>query len=262
MDANHIRPPDTTPRPLPRLGLLGGLVALVVAILLVPIDGAVARAMIGVRDNIGGDIKRELETLQQFGAIGSVVIVALVIWLQDPARRARLLDLLAAWLLTALAVFPLKLMSGRPRPRIALLEREPELHLIFLGPFRTYELNPELGQRHAWEFWSGISSDLHSMPSSHTAYAVVLAVFLATLYPRLRPMVLALAVIVGGARVLFGAHYPSDVVIGAAVAYAISERAYAARLWSRRLASPGERNEDHDSRADGSAPTMGAQPDR
>ena len=255
MDANHTPLTDLDRSPLPRLGLIGGLAALVLAAMFVPVDGAIARAMIGVRDNIGGDIKRELETLQQFGAIGSVVIVAIVIWLQDPARRARLLDLLAAWLLTAIAVFPLKLLSGRPRPRISLLEREPDLHLIFLGPLRTYELTPELGPRHAWEFWSGISSDLHSMPSSHTAYAVVLAVFLATLYPRLRPMVVCLAVIVGLARVLFGAHYPSDVVIGAALAYAISERVIAARLWSRRTAPtplPGA----------GSVPTMGAQPDR
>ena len=61
------------------------------------------------------------------------------------------------------------------------------------------------------------------MPSSHTAHAVVLGVFLARLYPPLKPMAVTLVVLVGVSRVLLGAHYPSDVVVGGAVAWVITD---------------------------------------
>ncbi len=119
--------------------------------------------------------------------------------------------------LTALAVLPMKLLVGRPRPKFGFPEYIP-------GPFglTPIEIGGEPQLRHAWEVGSGISSDLWSMPSSHTAYAVVLAVFLAALYPRLRPIVIGLALLVGICRVLFGAHYPSDVLVGAGLALLIA----------------------------------------
>lgn len=232
MDANDTQPDA---RSLPRLGLIGGSIAIVIALALLPIDGWIARVMIDVRANVGGDIKRELETLQQFGAAGSLIIVALIILLQDPGRRARLLDLLAGVVLTALVVYPMKVLVGRPRPRIELLERDPDLHLVFLTPFRAYDFGPDIGLVHAWELGERSAKHLTAMPSAHTAYAVVLGTFLAVLYPRLRPMLIGLVAIVGFARVLFGAHYPSDVVIAAAIAFAITERAVSRRLWSGRL---------------------------
>lgn len=186
------------------------LLAVVSFVVLFPFDGPISRGAIWAGTRVGGDLRRQLLWLQEYGQFGAVVIVALVIWLLDAARRRRLLDWLAGIAAAALIVLPMKVLVGRPRPKFA----DPE---TILGPFGAYPLGPGRGVRHAWELGSGISSDLWSMPSSHTAYAVVMSVFLAAVYPRLRWLVAILAVVVALCRVLFGAHWASDVAVGAAV---------------------------------------------
>jgi len=204
------------------LPLVLGLIAVLV---LLPYDAGLS-AWAGSL-SIGGDLRREIEYIQQFGGITSIALVAIAIWLLDPARRGRLLDWLAAAAGSGLVILALKMLIGRPRPKLG----HPEM---FLGPFGAFPLGPDVGVRHAWEFWAGISSDLWSMPSSHTASAVVMAVALGWLYPRLRPLMIAMPIAVGLSRVLVGAHYPSDIVAGAAVAYVIARRAMA-RRWGMRL---------------------------
>ena len=187
---------------------------------LLSVDGPVSAAARSWGTGLGGDLRRELEALQQFGALGSVLIVAACVWALDPPRRRRLLDLLAAAGLTWLVVFVLKILIGRPRPKFD----DPG---AILGPWGAYPL-PDArppGVYHAWDLSAPISSNLWSMPSSHTSAAVVLAVFLGVLYPRLAWLVGVLVVIVGSARVLLGAHYPSDVVFGGAVAFWIAHAA-------------------------------------
>lgn len=165
---------------------------------------------------VGGDLRRELEFVQQFGAVTSCLIVAAAIALLDPARRRLLPRAAIAIIATAAAAWALKVLVGRPRPRLD----EPYL---FLGPWseHTFTKGDQTVTMHAWEFWRG-PSDLWSMPSSHTAAACALAVVIARLYPRLTPLMIALACIVGAARVVLGAHYPSDVVIGGAMGATIA----------------------------------------
>ncbi len=208
---------DYNARPA-RRWLMPGLLGLA-ALAFIPFDGMVSRAAIAAKDDLGGDIKRALETWQQFGDLGTVVFVLILIALLDPGRLRSCLRLVVAAGLTFLVVQGMKMAIGRPRPQF-------EDSLAFLFPWGTYTLSPELGPRHAWEIGSGISSDLWSMPSSHTAAAVVLGMFLTWLYPRLRPLMWALIAIVGVSRVLLGAHYPSDVVMGAAVALLICRVVY------------------------------------
>jgi len=112
--------------------------------------------------------------------------------------------------LTAAVTLPMKMFVGRPRPKF-------EDPAILLGPWGAYPVDAEVGVRHAWETSAAITADLWSMPSSHTAYAVAMSVFLALVYPRLRPLALAMAVLVGCTRVLLGKHYPSDALVGAAI---------------------------------------------
>jgi membrane-associated phospholipid phosphatase len=180
---------------------------LVLACVVAPFDPLIGRVMQGVK--LGGDLKREMEFIQQFGAVTSLAIVAAAIWLLDPTRRRELLRGGAAVLATSAAAFVLKTLIGRPRPRLG----DP---WGFCMPWQTYTWNRGDVQvtRHAWEFWQS-SSDLWSMPSSHTSAAFVLACVLSRMYPALRPLVMTIAVIVGVCRVVVGAHYPSDVVIGA-----------------------------------------------
>ena len=188
--------------------------------------------------HIGGDIRRELETLQQWGAVGSVVIASVIIWQVDPRRRRRLLDFYAAMLVLTLVVNAMKLLIGRPRPRAGVLGADGELIRFpgeVLWPWGAWPIEGH-GVRHAWEFWAGISSDLWSMPSSHTSAAVAMSVFVAMVYPRLRGLAIVMAAIVGSARVILGAHYPSDVVVGACVGYAVAYPAIRGRWGQRALA--------------------------
>lgn len=161
---------------------------------------------------IGGDIRRELEALQQFGQGGMTIVVALAVWLLDPPNRHRLLNWLAAIAAAAVLAFGAKMLIGRPRPVLG----EPE---IILGPFGMYAVPVDGGfhMTRAWAFWSEGVSKLWSMPSSHTVYAVVAAGMLASWYPRIRWLMVVLAALVALSRVIFGAHYPSDVAAGVAV---------------------------------------------
>lgn len=215
------------------LGLLG------LAIFL-PLDGPINRLVNPAHYSaparppirLGGDFRREAEFLQQYGQFTcSVIAIILIITLdRDRARRRAIADWIAAALVALAAINLLKLAIGRPRPKF-------DDPWAFLGPLGTYAVepdNPELGLRHAWEFWSGISSDLWSMPSSHTAYAVVMSFALATMYPRLRGFAITMVFIVGLARVLLNSHYPSDVIAGAAIGYIAASAAFRHR-WGQRL---------------------------
>lgn len=194
-------------------------------VLLLPLDGPISRGMRHVR--LGGDVRRELEAIQQFGQGVSTCLVALAIWLQDPPRRRRLADWAAALLVCLLIVNVTKMAVGRPRP----LYDDP---WVFLGPLGQYPIGAGRGVHHAWEFWAGISSRLWSMPSSHTAYACVMAVFVGSLYPRLRWLVWGLAAVVGAARIVTTAHYVTDVVVGAGIGLVVI-RVAIEREWGDEL---------------------------
>lgn len=197
-------------------------------IVLLPWDGAISRAARSL--GLGGDVRREFETWQQYGQGVSMIFAAAVIALLDPRRRRRLLDLAAAAVVTAIVVNFIKMFVGRPRPKFDDPERflwPTGLHPIPRGDGTTF-------LAHAYDVGKGISSDLWSMPSSHTAYAVVLSMFLAALYPKLRGLVWGMAAFVGVARVVTGAHWPTDVIVGAAVGY-IFARAAVYELWGVRF---------------------------
>ncbi|GJQ29965.1 MAG: hypothetical protein HBSAPP03_18490 [Phycisphaerae bacterium] len=227
------------------------LACILLAGLLLPIDGFimahVAVFQKGGRLQLGGDLRRTLEFLQQFGDLASSLLVATCIFLLDPAIRRRMLDWLAAAAATSLAVWLLKMAIGRARPRLAPPAGDDVLwqSLAFTGPFGTYPLThtrpggiPEVVQRHSWEFWNGVS-DLWSMPSSHTSAAAVLAVALATMYPKLRPLAWSLLGLVALTRVLFGAHFPSDVVLGAGIGVLVASLAMHHRLGQRLVTRVG-----------------------
>lgn len=201
------------------------VVGLLVAVLILPLDPWLSKGLQSIR--FGGDLRREINAFQQYGQGVSCALIALVIWLQDPPRRRRLADWGVALALAGIAVTLLKGFVGRPRPKF-------DDPFFFLGPFGAYPIKPDGGVRYAWEVWGGISSDLWSMPSSHTVYAVVMAVFIGAVYPRLRVLAGAVAGLVGLARVLTGAHYPSDVVVGASLGLAIG-RAAVRGEWGVRL---------------------------
>jgi lipid A 4'-phosphatase len=69
--------------------------------------------------------------------------------------------------------------------------------------------------------WWGMRSDFWSFPSGHTANAVAVALALSSIWPRCRAAAAIFAVLVAASRIIITAHYVSDVVMGAFLAFAI-----------------------------------------
>ena len=61
------------------------------------------------------------------------------------------------------------------------------------------------------------SSEFHSMPSGHTAVTFAGLVMIGMLFPRIKWFAWTLAIIIGASRVYIGAHWVSDVILGAFV---------------------------------------------
>jgi len=202
------------------------VIALFGGLLLYRSDGAVMGWVSQL--SLGGDLRRELEVLGQFGAPASAVIAAYLIWRLAPPQRPRLADWGVAYGLCAFLVSLLKIAFGRPRPKF-----EDPQH--FATVFGAYPLGEGRGVRPPWEFWTDSAADLWSMPSSHSSAAAVMAVALGVMIPRIRGAALTLAVVVGLSRILFRAHYPSDVLVGLCIGYAVGAIVMRARLGQRLL---------------------------
>lgn len=193
--------------------LIASGVLVVAGLACIPFDATIADAAQRAGKSLGGDLERTLRFLEQFGDVATTIIVALgVLLCGSGSLRARLILWLSGAITTSALVHVLKIAIGRPRPRF----HDPDTFAWF---FRTYPVQHQGEEvaRYSWQTWIGSSSDLASMPSSHTSAAFAMAVGLSVVFPRGRWLWLTLATIVALARVLHGAHYVSDVLVGASV---------------------------------------------
>ena len=69
------------------------------------------------------------------------------------------------------------------------------------------------------------SLDEYSFPSGHAMHAVAYSVLLGVYYPEFTPLLWGFTALVALSRVVLGLHYPSDVVIGAAIGLLTAESA-------------------------------------
>lgn len=191
---------------------------------LLPIDAAVTKAIAGI--GLGGDLRRELEALQQFGQGASILIGCVAIGLVQPWRFRRVLDWLLAAAIASVLVNGLKTLFGRVRPGYT------DDPLAFFGPIGVFERETASGVVPLRAI--DLASELQSMPSSHTSHAVIAAVFISAIEPRLRWLVVPWAGLVALARIVFGAHWASDVVLGAALGWAVAT-VVVTRRWGVRL---------------------------
>jgi undecaprenyl-diphosphatase len=125
------------------------------------------------------------------------------------------LFVLAAVAVTGIAVSLIKNSIGRARPK----------HFEALGSF---DFTPFAFQ-----------ADFAAFPSGHATTIFALATAVAILWPRLRYIVLAAALIVAASRFLIGAHYLSDVLAGTAFGIAGTLMLRAALSRRRWLFEPG-----------------------
>lgn len=196
-----------------------------------PLESSLNRALEDLK--LSGDVRREWEALQQFGQGVSITIIMLIVLLMERThqRRLKLVDFGLALAAIGAVVTAMKWFIGRPRPKFG----DPD---TFLFPWGTYPMKAADGtviQAHAWDLTVPNHAQLWSMPSSHTAFAVVTAVFLAVMYPRLRWLAAVLATIVAAGRLVFDAHWMTDVTTGAAVALAVGWPIVTGAALSRRI---------------------------
>lgn len=64
--------------------------------------------------------------------------------------------------------------------------------------------------------------DHFSFPSGHTLHAVLITTMLGSVVPALLPIMLPFMVLVALSRVILGLHYPTDVMVGAALGAALA----------------------------------------
>ena len=176
---------------VPLAFVLAGLV-------LLPIDVSVSSYFHGQRSRTIDEFWEICETFGHGIGASFIVIAAVVI---DPVGWRNLTGLLVGSLGSGLVADLLKLCIHRTRPR--------DIDLTTCTVWDTF-------------IRSGTASkSMHSIPSSHTATAVGLAIVLSALYPRGRYLFGVLAILVGMQRIVTQAHFPSDVCAGAAVGSAV-----------------------------------------
>lgn len=149
-------------------------------------------------------ITEQLQRFEVFGYGVTAGVILVVVWVLDPRRRSTMPRLALMVFGAGMAANGLKLLLARMRPRD--FEFEGDVWSTF-------------GK---WLAFGAGGSKFHSFPSAHTAVAVGLAVALSAMYPRGRWLFALFAVLVGCQRVVSGAHYPSDVLWGAAVGWLVA----------------------------------------
>ncbi|MFN5323167.1 MAG: phosphatase PAP2 family protein [Planctomycetota bacterium] len=170
--------------------LAGGLVLAIAA-------AGVSSLALGARQwiqslGLRGDLERVIKLMEIFAHGTGLLVTLALIWTLAPDYRLRLPRLLAAYGLAGLTVNLIKVLVPRLRP----------------------SAGPEASLPAGWGNWEYLSQ---SFPSGHSAAAVALALSLALLFPRGRVVFLILATLACLQRIIFDAHWPSDVLAGAAI---------------------------------------------
>ena len=178
----------------------GKLIALAAMLLVAAfsIDVPIENYLLSVR--MRGFVRDLLSVAEVFGNGFGVLLAIVLVLVLDPWSRWRTPRVAVAALGAGMVANLVKLTIGRARPHAANLDQA--------GFIDTFG---------GWLPLAAGGSAMQSFPSAHTATAVGLALGLAMLYPRGRLLFWILAAGVAAQRMAVGAHYASDVLVGAAV---------------------------------------------
>jgi lipid A 4'-phosphatase len=196
-----------TSSPARRLALTAILCAIAASLSMAFYDRPIAIAVHDIDPRIHG----WLEFITQFGLSKGYLILAGLLFIGFQVAGAylarpewRSLCRIAAWraafvflalAISGIAVDLLKLVFGRARPKLLFLDQQ-------------YGFT-----------WHGSGPDVWSFPSGHAASATALALALTVVWPRFWPLYWIYAALILASRVLLDAHYLSDLIGGAFIAY-------------------------------------------
>jgi membrane-associated phospholipid phosphatase len=158
--------------------------------------------------NINSQTKSLFETLTHFGDSLYFFVPTILIWatikiIQNKNKIILTISDISIFiffniLISGIAVQIFKHILGRPRP--------PMFHLYNLSSLDFFQFD----------------SKWHSFPSGHTATIFAFIFCLIFLFPRIKNILITIAVVIASTRVIVGAHYVSDIFGGALVAYITS----------------------------------------
>lgn len=97
--------------------------------------------------------------------------------------------------------------------------------LICLAIYKVLKTN--LVRERPYLKWDSIKNgtaplDLYSFPSGHTLHAVGFTIVAIAYYPILATVLIPFTILIALSRVILGLHYPTDVLVGAAIGAAVA----------------------------------------
>lgn len=172
---------------------------------LYPLDMPLTQLLREIAD-LPGDLRRVLALCELVAHGTGVAIILLVIYCLAPHHRLHLPRVAACGFVAGLVATGLKLVHGRLRPMACAPEMD-QISNTWQGWWPSQNGNLAANYDYAYQ----------SFPSAHTATAVGFAIGLIWLFPRGKFVFVTLAVMAGLQRIVFFAHWPSDVIFGATV---------------------------------------------
>jgi membrane-associated phospholipid phosphatase len=171
-------------------------------------------ALLATRTHLEDDLTRLLRIM---GYVPTWLAVAVMFVLVDRARRDRLTGVLRGWATRGALLMLGVLAAGALAELGKILLRRERPGFMFEYAFRPWDIEP-------------LSSSGLGLPSSHTAVAFGAACMIARLHGPTAPIILAMAAGCGVTRILAGAHFLSDVTVGAFVGWMATSALWALHL--------------------------------
>lgn len=213
------RPRYAMPPLMSRTGMMSFAVMLGLIALAAAVDGTMTRAMRGLSPHIYAVFR----LVTDFGESGYMFFLTALI------------------AIVAIALAETKL-SGRYRTGLYVLAgRAFFLFCVLMASGVAAQVFKRIGRARPRFFEEGgafqfdplsLSAKWASMPSGHTVSAFAIAVGLGYFLPKWRDLLLLIAALIGVSRIVLGAHFVSDVVVGAAIGMAsayLLQRLFAVR---------------------------------
>lgn len=160
-----------------------------------------------------GDLKRLFALSELFAHTFGIMLIILAVWSLSPDRRKFIPRLIACAAFPSITAQLIKLCVARHRPTTYL-----DTNLVPHWPESTGST------------WIGSGSEVvmnvqyasQSFPSAHAAIVCGTAIGLSYVFPRGRDLFCVVAFIAAMQRVIFFAHWPSDVAVGASLGFLIA----------------------------------------
>lgn len=188
-----------------RRGLIPPCLLLLLAWLVFPYDASLALFCHKIPNGHPKWLRNIFDNVEPFGHLVGVVIASSLVLLLGKKQWKAGFSVFCAGLFGGLSANFGKLWLARVRPRNF--------------DFATLDSRATIT---GWMPLLSRGSAGQSFPSAHTATAVAMAVFLASLYPRTRWFFAVMTLLVMGHRLHSGAHYPSDILTGAALGWLVA----------------------------------------